>query len=93
MAPTGELTVSEANGKSRRANWTDFSADALINLHRIVVKTPKSESERLRRNECAICYDWLAGNRERALNAAVVLSQGSADFKRRWDAISRGLPK
>jgi hypothetical protein len=58
-----------------------------------VVKTPKSESERLRRNECAISYDWLAGNRERALSAATLLSQGSADFKRRWDAISLGLPK
>jgi eukaryotic-like serine/threonine-protein kinase len=93
IGPDGQLLVIEAGGASRRVNWADISADALIRLHRIVVKTPKSESERLRRNECAISYDWLAGNRERALSAATLLSQGSADFKRRWDAISLGLPK
>lgn len=93
IGPDGQLLVIEAGGASRRVNWADISADALIRLHRIVVKTPKSESERLRRNECAISYDWLAGNRERALGAATLLSQGSADFKRRWDAIALGLPK
>jgi hypothetical protein len=93
ISPAGDLTVSEADGTSRRASWGDFSADALVQLHRIFVKTPKSESERLRRTECAICYDWLVGNRDRALKAASYFSQSCADFKQRWEAIAGGLPK
>ena len=90
---TGSVVVTAAGGVSRNANWGEFSPDALIGLHRIVVKNPKSEKERLRRHECAISYDWLAGNRSRALNAAAQLSQSSPVFKQRWDTIASGLPK
>ncbi|MES2438189.1 MAG: serine/threonine-protein kinase [Verrucomicrobiota bacterium] len=89
----GSLVATDANGLTRSTKWRDFSPDALISLHRYFVKNPKSEPERLRRHECAISYDWLAGNRERALNAATLLSQGSVAFKQRWDAIASGLPK
>jgi len=82
-----------ADGRSRPCEWTDFPPDALIALHRVIVRNPKSEAERLRRHECAIAFDWLAGNRERALAAASVLSQTSPVFKQRWDEISSGLPK
>lgn len=88
-----KLNVTDAAGKARNATWADFSPDALIALHRIFVKTPKNELERLRRHECAISYDWLAGNRERALNAANVLSNSSTAFKQRWESIAAGLPK
>ena len=93
LNPTGGVAVTTASGLTRSANWGDFSPDALIGLHRIGVKNPKSEKERLRRHECAISYDWLAGNRDRALNAAALLSQSSPEFKQRWDAIASGLPK
>ncbi len=86
-------TVTDAGGLTRAAKWEDFSPDALIALHRRFVKTPKSEVERLHRHERAISYDWLAGNRERALAAAASLSQSSPAFKQRWDAIASGLPK
>lgn len=90
---TGVITTTDANGISRQSKWADLSADALIGLHRIFVRNPKSEQERLRRHECAISYDWLAGNRERALAAADALSQASPAFKQRWDKIASGLPK
>jgi hypothetical protein len=91
--PQAVITVTDAGGLTRTAKWADFAPDALIALHRIFVKNPQSELERLRRHECAISYDWLAGNRERALAAATTLSQSSPAFKQRWDTIAGGLPK
>ncbi len=88
----GGITATDAEGRTRAAGWGDFTPDALIALHRIFVKNPKSELERLRRHERAISYDWLAGNRERALAAAAVLSQESPDFKQRWETTASGLP-
>jgi eukaryotic-like serine/threonine-protein kinase len=91
--PNGVLTATSASGQAKSCKWSDFPPDALIAMHRVFVKNPKSEFERLRRHECAIAYDWLAGNRERALAAAAVLSQDSPVFKQRWSTISGGLPK
>lgn len=93
IGPQTVITVTDAAGVTRTAKWAEFSPDALIALHRLFVKNPKSEVERLRRHECAISYDWLAGNRERALAAAATLSQSSPAFKQRWDSIASGLPK
>ncbi len=90
---SGVITATDSSGLTQVAKWADLSADALISMHRIFVKNPKSEQERLRRHECAISYDWLAGNRERALTAADTLSQASSAFKLRWDGIASGLPK
>jgi len=90
---TGVIVVTDAKGKARSAAWGDFSADAVIELHRIFVKNAKTEMERLQRHESAISYDWLAGNRGRALVAAAVLSRESPAFKQRWEAIASGLPQ
>jgi hypothetical protein len=81
-----------ASQKPVPAKWGDFSPDAIIALHRIFVKNSTSEQERLRRHECAISFDWLAGNRERALQAASILSRENPAFKQRWETISSGLP-
>ena len=93
FGPQSSITVTDAVGMPRTLQWADFSPDALITLHRLFVKNPKNELERLRRHECAISYDWLAGNRERAVAAAAALSQSSPAFKQRWDSIATGLPK
>jgi hypothetical protein len=89
----GSLSVTPANGSPRPCQWGDLPAEALIELHRIFVKNPKGETDRVRRNECAISYGWLAGNRGLALTAASNLSQSSPDFKSRWEATLKGLPK
>jgi eukaryotic-like serine/threonine-protein kinase len=93
MEPTGGIVTLDASGALTAQSWSDFSPDALIALHRIFVKNPKSEIERLRRHQCAIAFDWLAGNRERALSAAALLSQASPTFKQQWETIAAGLPK
>lgn len=93
MAPAGKIATTDASGKTELHSWTDFSPDAMITLHRIFVKNSFSESERLRRHFCAISYDWLVGNRERALTAAATLSESSSSFKQKWDEIANGLPK
>jgi hypothetical protein len=89
----GNIRATMAGGEVRGIAWSDFSPDALIAIHRVLVRNPQSEAERLRRHECAIAFDWLVGNRERALAAAAVLAQGNSAFKQRWDSISRDLPK
>jgi eukaryotic-like serine/threonine-protein kinase len=90
----GVITAVLASGGVRTCEWRDFPADSLIAMHRVlVVRNPSGEIERLRRHECAIAFDWLAGNRERALTAAAKLSQGNPLFKKRWDSISAGLPE
>lgn len=89
----GNLVVTDSAMQRRPAQWSEFSADALIELHRTFVRNPKSELERLRRHECAISYDWLAGDRSHALAAAAALAQGSPAFRQRWDSIASGLPK
>jgi hypothetical protein len=91
--PAGSIMTTDAKGKVGAATWRDFSPGAIIALHRICVKNLKSEGERLRRHECAISYDWLVGNREHALAAAALLSQGSASFRQHWETIARSLPK
>ena len=91
-AAPGRLEVTLADGGTRTCGWDAFPADSLIALHRLLVKNPGSELERLRRHECAIAFDWLAGNRERAVAAAAALSQGSDSFKARWASMTSAFP-
>jgi predicted RNA-binding Zn-ribbon protein involved in translation (DUF1610 family) len=93
LDPAGMILATDVGGAVRNVGWRDFSADALIALHRAFVANPVSESERVRRHECAIAFDWLAGTRERALTAAAVLSQSSQDFRKQWKSVTIGLPQ
>ncbi len=87
------ILTTGADGDKRAQSWDKFSPDALISLHRILVRNPVSELERLRRHQCAIAFDWIAGNRERALSAAAQLCKSSPEFKRNWETIASGLPE
>jgi tRNA A-37 threonylcarbamoyl transferase component Bud32 len=89
----GAVLATMATGEERSCKWSDFSADAMIAMHRVLVKKPPKEIERLRRHECAISFDWLVGNRERARAAAANLSQSTQSFKQRWEAITKELPE
>ncbi|MDP4624279.1 MAG: serine/threonine protein kinase [Akkermansiaceae bacterium] len=89
----GQLVVQTSGGEVRDIEWIDLPADAMIAIHRELVKNPPNEMERLRRHETAISFDWLAGDRERALLAAVRLSEESKTFKKRWENLSKGLPE
>jgi hypothetical protein len=90
---SGTLVVADSAMQRRPAEWREFSSEALIELHRMLVRNPKSESERLRRHECAIAYSWLAGDRKHALAAAAALADASPEFRQRWEAIASGLPE
>lgn len=87
------IVVTMENGGQRTCKWSDFSPDAMISMHRVLAKKPPEEIERLRRHECAIAFDWLVGNRERALAAATILAQSTLGFKQRWERIMQGLPE
>ncbi|MEO8613596.1 MAG: serine/threonine-protein kinase [Luteolibacter sp.] len=87
------IVTTDASGQTHPQAWRDFSPEALIEVHRVLIKSPRSESERLRRHQCAIAFDWLTGNHEHALSAAATLSQSSTAFKQQWETIASGLPK
>jgi serine/threonine protein kinase len=89
----GKLMGKMADGEVRQLRWTDFPTDQLIELHRELVKLAKSDADRLRRHESAIAFEWLAGDRQRALVAAGRLADENATFKERWEAVEGGLPK
>lgn len=89
-----ELTGIFADGRRRICKWRDFSPEALIALHRVLMKSQKTElAWQIRRHECAIAFEWLAGNRPSAFTAAATLSQSSEAYKKRWERLSAGLPK
>ena len=71
--------------------WKDLSSDSLITLHSSLVRGA-SDPTVLRRHECAIWFDWLVGNRERAHRAAEKISQTSPEFAQRWKTTLDGLP-
>jgi hypothetical protein len=89
----GNIRLTMGNGEVRSCAWRDFPPDAMIAMHRVLVRKPHTETERLRRHECAIAFDWLVGNRERALAAADNIAQSNNTFKKRWETISKDLPE
>ena len=89
----GKPVVTAVDGSRRPVEWTDLSPDSLITIHRTLVKSVTGEIEKMRRHQCAISFDWLAGNRARALQAAGQLSLTSSVFKETWDKIAPGLPQ
>ncbi|MFZ9935911.1 MAG: serine/threonine-protein kinase [Luteolibacter sp.] len=91
LAIAGEsLVATTAGGGEIRCQWTDLAADSLIELHRTLVKSSSSETDRLRRHENAIAFDWLVGNRERALAAAAKLAETNPGFRLRWQSVLAG---
>lgn len=87
----GGVKAADAAGAERDFGWGEISPDSLIELHRNLVKDETSEMERLRRHEQAIAFDLLAGNPQRAREAADVLAARSPAFKRRWDQLQPAL--
>jgi len=89
----GKLMGKMADGKVRQLRWTEFPNDQLIELHRELLKAPRSDAERLRRHGSAVAFEWLAGDRERAVVAADRLADENPAFKELWKAVESGLPK
>ena len=87
----GGVKATDAAGEAVDLGWGEISPDSLIELHRTLVKDEASELERLRRHEQAIAFDLLAGNPERAKEAADVLAARYPAFKRRWDQVQPAL--
>jgi serine/threonine protein kinase len=80
-------------GEVREIRWMDLPADQILKLNEELAKRLTSEMDRTRRNESAIAFEWLVGDRKRAISAAESLAEKSAAFKQRWEAVSSGLPK
>lgn len=58
--------------------------DSLISLHRRLVADQPPGSDILRRHEHAVAFDFLAGDPERAVQAATRLAENHESFRRRW---------
>lgn len=93
LNPDGVIIITNSKGIGYLGHWRDFTTDALIEMHRQLVKSPMSDGARQQRHEMALYFDWLVGNRSRALSAAKVISQSHPEFKQRWNLITDGFPK
>ena len=92
MNALGQINVREKSGGMRVVTLTEVSVDSLVELHRNYMKLPLPEVTKMRRHWSAIAFDWLAGDRKRAVSAAQMLSQSNKDFAMKWAQISAGLP-
>lgn len=88
----GRLLGRLESGGTKELEWTDFTTGNLIELHGALFGNPDSETERLRTRESLIAFEWLAGDRERAIAAAKELSAESPEFEERWKMFSQGAP-
>lgn len=86
----GQLAGSNGGGEH---TWGEIDPESVIQLYRTTARSRVGEIDQLQRHESAIAYDWLVGNRSRAIAAADRLSVDSAIFKRRWDLLAGGLPR
>jgi hypothetical protein len=87
------LYSKDQTGKVREIRWMDLAPDQVIKLNAELVKRLTTETDRTRRNESAIAFEWLSGQRKSAIAAAESLAKKSDSFRSRWEVISPGLPK
>jgi hypothetical protein len=89
----GRLYSKLQGGEKREIRRMDLPPDQILRLHGELAKRLTDEKDRTRRNESAIAFEWLVGDRKRAITAAESLAGKSTTFKQVWDAVSPGLPK
>jgi hypothetical protein len=87
------LYSKDQTGKVREIRWMDLAPDQVIKLNAELVKRLTTETDRTRRMESAIAFEWLSGQRKSAIAAAESLAKKSDSFRSRWEAVSPGLPK
>lgn len=89
----GDLKAKLSDGDVRDIKLLDLPADQILALHKAMDDPAADDAELLRRSGSAIAFDWLAGDRKRAVLAAKSLSEKSENFRELWDAVSQGLPE
>ncbi|MGJ8633782.1 MAG: serine/threonine-protein kinase [Luteolibacter sp.] len=86
-----QLIGKTDSGENLDLDWSDLSAESMIELHKSLTGESSSEMERLRHSESEIAFDWLAGDRQRATESAEELSTESPAFAERWKALTTGF--
>lgn len=81
------------SGEDRKLSWTDFGSEQLMELYAKLVGGLADKEQRLLRHRPAIAFEWLAGDRQRAVAAAKNLSSESEEIRDWWEAVSKGLPE
>ena len=82
-----------AGGETKEYSWGEIDPESVILLYRTNARNRTADVDQLQRHECAIAYDWLVGDRARAVAAADRLGLDSPIFRRRWETLAAGLPK
>ena len=85
------LILVDDDGAEVSLPWPKIQPDSLIELHRELVKGGGSDLESIRRHERAVAFDFVAGDRDRAREAAGRLSEVSDLFQRRWSEVSLAI--
>lgn len=89
------LKGTPPSGEEADYEWGDIDPESVIQFYRSTISRLTAESSEilLSRNEAAIAYDWLVGDRNRAKSAIEKLSTDNPLFKQRWAEIIKGLPE
>lgn len=90
LSAQGDL-IAQTDAGVTPFQWQDLTPEALIALHQTLVRGSATEPAVLRRHECAIWFNWLAGSRERAELAAEKIGQTNPTFATRWNDMIQGL--
>ena len=85
------LNVQDSEGKEAKLPWSEIDPESLILLHRELVKSGGGHIDAIRRHEHAVSFDFLAGDRGRAIEAAKRLGRNSELFARRWKLVESVL--
>jgi tRNA A-37 threonylcarbamoyl transferase component Bud32 len=84
----GKLKVFDPMGTVHLLEWKDLAPDSIIELYATLTRNLPSDSIKLRRQESAIVFDWIGGDRKRATAAVDRLAVENPAFKTRWEKIA-----
>lgn len=84
-----QFVFTDQSGKKLFLSPHQLEPDSLILIHRELTKrNPDDYNENMKYHTQALAFDYLSGNRERALEAGKRLSDSDDSFRRRWDEFS-----
>jgi hypothetical protein len=90
---SGGLLLAAGDTAPAFVPWADLTPDGVIAVHQRLVGTAAGAAEQLRRHEQAVAFDYLLGDRKRALAAATRLAEQSPGFRDRWESAMKALQK
>ena len=89
VRPDNQLVLTDSDDMKSILSVRQLDPNSLIQIHRELIKlTPNDDRENMKNHTRALAFDYLSGNRERALEAGKRLSDSDDRFRQLWDEFS-----